>query len=61
MRPSELIEIQDSYTAYCFDEAVAYILRRLAKGDVIVENSGSSEEMKRVYSKPSDFYDKFED
>lgn len=60
MRPSDLVEIEDSYTAYCFDEAVAYILRRLMNGDTILENSGSSEEMKKVYSKPSDFYSKFD-
>ena len=28
-RPSILVEIDDCYTAYCFDEACAYIVRQL--------------------------------
>ena len=31
--PSELLGIEDCYTAYCFDEACAYILSRLEKGE----------------------------
>jgi hypothetical protein len=29
IRPSLLLEIDDGYTAYCFDEACAYIVRQL--------------------------------
>lgn len=28
-RPSELLDIADSYTAWCFDEAVLYILSKI--------------------------------
>lgn len=54
-RPSKILEIEDSYTAYCFDEAIAYILARLKAGEkpVFKENHKGS------YSKPSDIYKKF--
>lgn len=32
-RPSTLFDISDPYTAYCFDEACAYIKARLDNGD----------------------------
>ena len=32
-RPSELLDIEDNYTAYCLDEACAYIMNRIDKGD----------------------------
>ena len=28
-RPSQLLEIEDAYTAYCFDEACAYIAKKV--------------------------------
>lgn len=28
-RPSEILNIKDEYTAYCLDEACAYIMNRL--------------------------------
>lgn len=31
-RPSELLELPDAYTAYCFDEACLYIEARRAEG-----------------------------
>ena len=33
MRPSELLDIEDAYTAYCLDEACAFILYRIKKGE----------------------------
>jgi hypothetical protein len=33
VRPSTLLDITDSYTAYCFDEACAYITGQLEKGE----------------------------
>ena len=30
-RPSEVIRIEDEYTAYCFDEACAYFLSELSE------------------------------
>lgn len=32
-RPSELMALEDPYTAFCLDEACAYILRRLKEGE----------------------------
>lgn len=31
-RPSEIMGVQDSYTAYCFDEACMYIRGKIAEG-----------------------------
>lgn len=33
VRPSTLFDIGDPYTAYCFDEACAYITGQLEKGE----------------------------
>lgn len=60
MRPSEIIEIEDSYTAYCFDEAVSYIIRRLMNGDKLLKSVENTGEPEKVYGKPSDFYSKFD-
>lgn len=32
-RPSTIFGIEDIYTAYCFDEACAYITRKIADGE----------------------------
>ena len=32
-RPSSLLDITDPYTAYCFDEACAYITRKMEEGE----------------------------
>ena len=32
-RPSTLLDITDSYTAFCFDEACAYIIQKLEDGE----------------------------
>ena len=32
-RPSTLLDITDSYTAYCFDEACTYIKEMINKGE----------------------------
>lgn len=32
-RPSTLIDIYDPYTAFCFDEACAYIIQKIEKGE----------------------------
>jgi hypothetical protein len=31
--PSEMIGIEDEYTAYCFNEAIAYMTTRIRNGD----------------------------
>ena len=30
-RPSQLVDIEDAYTSFCFDEACFYIIQQLAK------------------------------
>lgn len=32
-RPSEIFFIEDDYTAYCLDEAIAYIIMKMKDGD----------------------------
>lgn len=52
-RPSEFIGIEDNYTAFCFDEACAFIIKQLKDGKepiMRVEND------KIAYKKPSDLY-----
>ena len=55
IRPSELLDIEDKYTAFCFDEACAYITKRLKDGDKV----NVKQQEKKVYKKPSDYYKKF--
>lgn len=58
-RPSEMLDIDDKYTAFCFDEAIAFIIKKLKDGekpkfrmeDIVVAKN---------YSKPSDLYKQFE-
>lgn len=53
-----MIGIEDDYTRYCFDEAVAYIISRIKDGEnpnfSIKDNNGMIE--KPHYSKMSDMY-----
>lgn len=57
-RPSELIEIDDPYTAFCFDEACALIMSKIKDGEqpIIKEEK---EERKTTYNRPSDVYKKY--
>lgn len=55
-RPSEMMGIKDEYTAFCFDEACAFIIKQLKDGKepiMKVEND------KIIYNKPSDLYRKY--
>lgn len=52
-----MLEIEDNYTAYCFDEACAFILSKLKAGET---PDIKDESEKKTYSKPSDFYKKFD-
>lgn len=54
-RPSELLGIDDEYTAFCFDEAVALIITRLRNGEEPIMKATHKTEVK----KPSDVYRKF--
>lgn len=55
-RPSEMLGIEDAYTAFCFDEACALILTKMQDGEEPV----IKEQEVKHYSKPSDFYKKFD-
>lgn len=58
MRPSEVMGIVDGYTAFCFDEAVAYIITRMKEGEKPVMTVGSGNSSAN-YKKPSDLYSKY--
>lgn len=61
IRPSDLLEIEDAYTAFCFDEACAYILSEIQDGkEVIYKDGKDSKGNTKHYSKPSDIYKKYE-
>ena len=55
-RPSELIGIKDDYTAFCFDEACAFIIKQIKDGKEPIMRVESD---KIVYNKPSDLYRKY--
>lgn len=57
-RPSELLEINDAYTAFCFDEACSYILGKIRQGEEPVPKTKG--EQPKAYKKPSDYYKKFD-
>ena len=61
VRPSDLMGIDDSYTAFCFDEACAFIVSQLKdnKKPKFKKNSDGSNR-KVHYSKPSDLYGRFD-
>ena len=55
-RPSQLMGIKDEYTAFCFDEACAFIIRQIKDGK---EPIMRVEDNNIVYNKPSDLYNRF--
>lgn len=58
IRPSEFAGIdEDEYTCFCFDEAFAFIISKLKAGETPTIHK---EAPKKAYSRPSDFYKKFE-
>jgi hypothetical protein len=56
--PSQVMGIEDEYTAFCFNEACAFIVAKLKDG--LKPIIRFDENNKKVYSKPSDFYKKFD-
>lgn len=50
-RPSEVIEVEDEYTAYCFDEACSYILGKL--------EAGEEPQFKKEYMSFADIYKQY--
>jgi molybdopterin synthase catalytic subunit len=60
IRPSELMDISDAYTAFCFDEACAYILKELKDGkEPIFKKESSNDSDNGIYRRPSDLYKKY--
>lgn len=51
VRPSALLGLDDPYTAYCFDEACAYIRARVDKGEELC--------FKKKYKSFSDIYKEY--
>lgn len=55
-RPSDIIDVDDAYTAFCFNEACAAIIVHLQNGDKPhYVKSESSEEKPKTYTKFSDY------
>jgi len=51
-RPSSLFDIQDPYTAYCFDEACAYIKAKIKAGEQpVFREQGNYSSLSEFYSK----------
>nr|DAP26706.1 MAG TPA: hypothetical protein [Caudoviricetes sp.] len=50
-KPSKLLGISDTYTAFCLDEACAYIINKL--------DNKEQPKFRTSYSKPSDLYKKY--
>jgi len=60
IRPSELMDIDDAYTAFCFDEACAFIISQLKDGKEPVIKKGREEGGPQHLSRPSDLYKKYQ-
>lgn len=56
--PSEIMHIEDPYTAYCFDEACSYILLKLSNGEkpVYKVQDEQAEMETKHYKNFKDFY-----
>lgn len=60
IRPSELVGIYDSYLAFCFDEACAYIIKRIQDGEEPIIKEGKNAKGESIHvSKPSDIYNRY--
>ena len=60
IRPSELMDISDAYTACCFDEACAYILKELKDGkEPTFRKESDNDSNNSSYRRPSDLYKKY--
>ena len=60
-RPSELMNIEDAYTAFCFDEACAYIVNQLKDGkEPVIRKGKDADGNTKHYNSFSDFYKKYD-
>lgn len=59
--PSEILRIEDEYTAFCFDEACSDIISHLMNGDEpTYVKLGMSKESSKHYSTMSEFFNQIE-
>ena len=59
-KPSDLMGIDDAYTAFCFDEACAVIIKRIKDGEEPRFLKGKNMDgYTKEYSRPSDLYKKY--
>ena len=56
VRPSEILGITDAYTAFCLDEACAYITSRIKNGEEPDFNIQNKSLEKQHYSSLRDMY-----
>lgn len=57
IRPSEIMGINDTYTAFCFDEACAFIISEIQDGKKPVIKKETNENKK--VTRPSEIYAKY--
>ena len=57
--PSDILGITDSYTSYCLNEAIMYIISKLNNGDKPNFDLLDENKKARHYTSFSDLYNKF--
>lgn len=57
--PSDIMGIEDNYTAFCFNEACAEIMLRLQNEEKPIYREQREEEQQEEYSNFTEFYKKF--
>lgn len=58
-RPSDIMKIGDEYTAFCFDEACAFIKMMLQDGKKPIYKEERKKKVKKNYKSFKDFYNDF--
>lgn len=59
IRPSEIMGIDDVYTAFCFDEACAFIISEIQDGKEPIIGPKNKDSKGTTLNKPSDLYNKY--
>lgn len=54
-----MMGIEDEYTAFCFDEACAFIVSKIRDDEEPIVRLDQEGDRKKSYAKPSDYYKKF--
>lgn len=58
-RPSEIMDIKDPYTAFCFDEACSYITQRINEGDDPILKKEEKKQKTSRHLKPSEIFARY--